>query len=103
MLTEDWKSLLALGGSLLDPDGCRVRAAQSAGDALEACRQHAASLDLLLLGLGLPGMGGRQRLVKTMGMNPKAKVPAASGCSAENIRQVLLDAKAKQVRAKSFR
>ncbi|MBI4797712.1 MAG: response regulator, partial [Desulfarculus sp.] len=81
----------------------RVLTAQSGEEALELYRDQGGGLDLVLMDLGMPGMGGHKALKEILAHNPRAKVIIASGYSAGGQVKDSLESGAAGYVAKPFR
>jgi CheY-like chemotaxis protein len=84
LLVDDEEALRDLGIRILEGAGHKVFTAQSGEDALELYLTRGHQLDLVIMDLGMPGMGGVEALKAIMGINPRAKVLVASGYAAED-------------------
>jgi CheY-like chemotaxis protein len=79
LLVEDADSLRELGREILEEAGYQVVEAASGDAALEALRQHAGSIDLLVTDLVMAGMSGRDLAEQVTAMRPGTKVIYMSG------------------------
>lgn len=80
LLVDDEKTIRELGKEMLGKYGYRVVTASSGEDALGAYDKE--KIDLVLLDLDMPGMGGNRCLREIIDRNPDAKIIIASGYSA---------------------
>lgn len=85
LLVDDEETLLAITGDIFQQYGYRTRTAGSGEEAIEAYRDHGAEIDLVLMDLGMPGMGGKKCLEILRQMNPSVKVIVASGYGGDDI------------------
>jgi PAS domain S-box-containing protein len=83
LLVDDEKALLELGEAILARAGYTVITAQGGEEALELYRREADSVDLVVMDLGMPGMGGYKCLQQMLAIKPQTKVLIASGYSAQ--------------------
>ena len=83
LLVDDEESILEIGRELLTRVGYRVMEARSGEEALELLSQNDEKVDLVILDLSMPGMGGHQALLRLRESKPDAKVIIASGFSAK--------------------
>jgi CheY-like chemotaxis protein len=83
LLVDDEESILEVGRSVLTHYGYTVVTAASGEAALEAYRTRPGEIDLVVLDLGMPGMGGRKCLTELFAFDPRVKVLIASGYSAD--------------------
>jgi CheY-like chemotaxis protein len=103
LLVDDEQTLRAFGARTLERQGYRVLAAASGEEALEIYQSPGAEVDLVLLDLGMPGMGGFKALRAILEINPRAKVVIASGYSPDQQVKEALEAGACAYVAKPFR
>jgi PAS domain S-box-containing protein len=90
LLVDDEESLRQVGQEFLEIEGYTVITAASGEDALEIYREHQNKVDLVILDLIMPGMGGRACLKTILQINPKQKVIIVSGFSADaQVREVV--------------
>ncbi|MCB2228263.1 MAG: response regulator [Desulfarculaceae bacterium] len=83
LLADDVAAVRQVEAQKLERMGYRVLAVSSGEEALNLYRERGKEIDLVILDLGMPGMGGRNALKAILGLNPKAKVLIASGYAAE--------------------
>lgn len=74
---EDW--IRDLVGKMLLKCGYKIIEADSGEKALETYNSKQEKIDLIILDLGMPGMGGHNCLIKLKSLNPDVKVIIASG------------------------
>lgn len=81
LIADDEKSITELYASALKEFGYQVITAQNGEDALEifSCRKN--RIDLVILDLGMPGMGGFKCMLEMKKINPDIKILVASGYS----------------------
>lgn len=103
LLVDDEKPILEVGKSILQQFGYKIATASSGEEALEIYDQPDADIDLVILDLGMPGMGGRACLEKLLRINPEVKVIIASGYSVDGQAQDILDLGAKGFVGKPYR
>jgi PAS domain S-box-containing protein len=82
LLVDDEEAIRELGAELLENMGYRVIKASSGEEALEYYRQANDEVDLVVLDLGMPGMGGHKCIKALLEISPGLKVLIASGYSA---------------------
>ncbi|MFW6177773.1 MAG: hybrid sensor histidine kinase/response regulator [Desulfohalobiaceae bacterium] len=75
---------------VLDRSGYRVLVASSGEEALNMYFGYEQEIDLVILDLSMPGMGGRKCLLDILARDPEAKVLVASGYFAESKGQEML-------------
>ncbi len=81
LLVDDEASLLEVGQRSLSEKGYSVVTAASGEEALEVYRDQVLAIDLVIMDLSMPGMGGHKALQEILALNPQAKVLIASGYS----------------------
>jgi two-component system, cell cycle sensor histidine kinase and response regulator CckA len=91
LLVDDEESLRQVGQEFLEIQGYTVITAATGEEALEIYKRRQASVDLVLLDLIMPGMGGRACLKKILQLNPSQKVVIASGFSANAQAQEVIE------------
>jgi CheY-like chemotaxis protein len=79
LLAEDEDAVRRLVREMLERLGYTVLEAGSGVEALELCREHPGSIDLLLTDLVMPRMGGRQLAQRAAELRPRMPVLYMSG------------------------
>ncbi len=79
LLTDDEEPIRDLGQEVLSRFGYNVITAPDGETALSVLEQKKDEIDLIILDLLMPGMGGEKCLEKILEMNPGAKVLLSSG------------------------
>jgi PAS domain S-box-containing protein len=102
LVVDDERSLRDISSQVLESHGYRVLTAASGEEALEVYRQQAGEVDLVLLDLIMPGMGGNKALQAILALNPSARVVIASGYSANGHVKVALEGGAAGFLAKPY-
>lgn len=103
LLVDDEQALREIGTRTLQEAGYRVLTASSGEEALETYRAKGGSIDLVIMDLGMPGMGGHKCLLELMAMAPRARVIIASGYAANGPVKTCLESGAVGYVAKPFR
>jgi PAS domain S-box-containing protein len=85
LLVDDEKLILDIGEELLSRHGYTVMRAESAEQALQIFRERREKIDLVLMDLGMPGMGGEQCLKQLKTVSPEIRVIVASGYAGHKI------------------
>jgi PAS domain S-box-containing protein len=79
LLVDDENFILEIGEEMLRSHGYNVIRAESGEEALEIFRARSEEIDLVVMDLGMPGMGGEQCLQELKAIAPEIKVIVASG------------------------
>lgn len=79
LVVDDESQLLKVNSELLVQGGYNVLTASSGEDAVELYGRQGKDIDLVIMDLGMPGMGGRKALQEILKMDPEAKVVISSG------------------------
>jgi CheY-like chemotaxis protein len=103
LLVDDEQALRDLGSQVLEDMGYRVLTAANGEQALETYQSPGPRIDLVVMDLGMPGMGGHKALQAILALNPQAKVVIASGYSANGQVKASLDSGGAGFVAKPFR
>ena len=89
LVVDDEATVRSISRDLLTGQGYVVLTATSGEEALKVYSENRDRIELVILDLGMPGMGGLKCLEKLMEMDPSAKVIIASGYNDPNqIRRV---------------
>ncbi|MFH1033022.1 MAG: PAS domain S-box protein [Pseudomonadota bacterium] len=105
LLVDDEPPLLEVGSRILGGAGYQVLTAHSGEEALEALEalgRQGRGVDLVVLDLSMPGMGGHRCLEGILLQNPLARVLVASGYSSEGMASQALEAGAAGFVAKPY-
>ncbi|MGE5799650.1 MAG: response regulator [Syntrophaceae bacterium] len=103
IIVDDEPDILDIGQNTLEQFGYTVLMARSGEEALEIYSRQGNRIDLVILDLGMPGMGGEKCLQDLLRMNPSVKVLIASGYAATQTVQGILEAGATGFMAKPYR
>ncbi|MGV8081064.1 MAG: PAS domain S-box protein [Syntrophales bacterium] len=80
LMVDDNSSLLEIGQDMLGAFGYRVMTAESGEEAVELFRREMDRIDLVLLDMIMPGMGGAKCMEEILRLKPDAKIVISSGC-----------------------
>lgn len=83
LLVEDEEDLRELGRTILTRGGYEVLVARSGEQALEIHSREGVRIDLVVLDINMPGMGGRKCYRELVRLDPEVKVIIASGYALE--------------------
>ena len=81
LLVDDDEALRNLGQRILSPLGYKSLLAETGEEALRVYQEKGAAIDLIILDISMPGMGGHKCLQELLKINPKVKVVISSGYS----------------------
>ncbi len=79
LLVDDEESILEIASDILERHGYETVAAVSGEQALDIYGAEKDRIDLVVLDLNMPGMGGKKCLMALKELNPKAKIVVATG------------------------
>ncbi|RJP81411.1 MAG: response regulator, partial [Desulfobacteraceae bacterium] len=85
LTVDDEDGVIRILERMLNKLGYHAIPADSGEKALEIYQEKQEEIDLVILDLGMPGMGGHQCLKKLIEMNPQVKIIVASGYSAKGL------------------
>jgi nitrogen-specific signal transduction histidine kinase len=103
LVVDDEDVILEVVKEALQFYGYKVLAANSGEEALKVHSQKADSIDLTILDVGMPGMGGIRCLQELKSRNPKVKVLVASGYSLNGRLKDIREQGAAEFIAKPYR
>ncbi len=103
LVVDDEEALRGLCSRFLSDQGYTVGQASSGEEALRLFEEQGRRLDLVIMDLGMPGMGGHKALKEMLALNPRAKVIIASGYAAGVQVKDALESGASGYVAKPFR
>jgi PAS domain S-box-containing protein len=90
LLVDDEQAILYMSSEFLNRAGYDLIKASTGEEGLNLFRQNKDRIDLVILDIGMPGMGGKRALAEFMRIDPKVKVLIASGYSQrETVEEVL--------------
>jgi len=90
LVVDDEETIRLLVKDILEEIGYRVLSAGDGGQAVELFRERNAEIDLVILDMTMPGMGGRETFEKLKEMNPRVRAILSTGYSEdERARQML--------------
>ncbi|MDD2273495.1 MAG: response regulator [Desulfuromonadaceae bacterium] len=89
MLVDDEVALLTVGAALLEAMGFSVVTASNGSDAVEIYRQQQSGIDLVIMDLVMPGMGGVEAYRELRKIDSVVPVMICSGYGAESVEDVI--------------
>jgi CheY-like chemotaxis protein len=102
LLVDDEQYIRELGVELLTDVGYEVLTATDGENAVELYRKEQKRIDLVILDLVIPGMGGKKCYEEILKINPLAKILIVSGYSVNGPGQEAMEAGAKGFIGKPF-
>jgi PAS domain S-box-containing protein len=102
LLVDDERAIRQMGAELLTRFGYTVSTAASGEEALALYQRQQGNLDLVILDLIMPGMGGRRCLDALLRLDPQVRVLIASGYSVDEATRNAIEDKAKGFVRKPF-
>ena len=103
LLVDDDESVRTLGQEMLAKIGHKVITATSGEKALKLYKSKQDEIDLIMLDLLMPGMGGHKCLERLLKINPEAKILIASGHSGKDTNNDEIEARAKGFVSKPYK
>ncbi len=103
LVVDDEDAVRSLGRDLLSNKGYEVYTAVSGEEAVSLYEEIGESIDLVILDLSMPGMGGKKCLERLLELDPKVKSIIASGYSGRDQAQKAEKAGAMGFLAKPYR
>jgi PAS domain S-box-containing protein len=102
LIVDDDDEIRDLARELLEDSGYQVLSAASGEQALEIFKEHTREIDLVVMDLNMPGMGGRKCTTEMLSIDPSVKVLVASGYSAVGHGREALEFGAKDFISKPY-
>jgi two-component system, cell cycle sensor histidine kinase and response regulator CckA len=102
LIVDDDDEIRDLTRELMEDNGYQVLSAASGEKALEIFKQKPDDIDLVLMDLNMPGMGGRKCTTEMISIEPSVKVLVASGYSAVGHGREALEFGARDFISKPF-
>ncbi|MEW6265757.1 MAG: PAS domain S-box protein [Thermodesulfobacteriota bacterium] len=103
LLVDDEEAILETARTILEENGYCVLTAESGEEAISLYRQEKGRIDLIILDLNMPGMGGYSCLKEILSLNPEARILISSGYSANGQAKASLESGAKGFIGKPYR
>ncbi len=91
LLVDDDDSIRTLGETILSTFGYSVLLADNGEKGLELYQRKQRQIDLIILDMIMPGMGGKKCLEELLKINPNVQVIIASGYSDDEINRDIMD------------
>ncbi len=103
LVVDDEKSVLETVQDALKLSGYAPITANSGEEALEVYEENPGRIDLIILDLGMPGMGGRKCLAELLKIDSKVRILISSGYSANGLVKDTLESGARGFIGKPYR
>lgn len=103
LIIDDEESIRALASEAMERFGYTVTTASSGEEAVEIYSEKHNIIDLVILDIGMPGMGGYKCLQEIIRIEPHAKVIIASGYSGDGAIKKFLETGASAYVGKPYR
>ncbi|RPI79100.1 MAG: response regulator [Desulfobacteraceae bacterium] len=100
LFVDDESDILKIGREILEKHGYEVHTAQNGEEALKQYNRF--KIDLVILDVGMPGMGGIKCLQQIMALDPKAKILICSGYAPSDLVRKALELGAADYLTKPF-
>jgi CheY-like chemotaxis protein len=91
LLVDDEEMIVDAGKEMLEEIGYRVMTATDGKEAIDAFRKKRGEIDLIILDMVMPGMGGGETYDKLREIDPKIRVLLASGYSMDGQATEILE------------
>jgi PAS domain S-box-containing protein len=91
LFVDDEETILALGSDMLEALGYKVLLAGSGEEALKIYRNHREEIEMVVLDMIMPHMGGGETFDRMREINPGVKVLLSSGYSIDGQAKEILD------------
>ena len=91
LLVDDEEAIMEVGKELLGLIGYRVLIARDGKEAVKTYRKHQDAIDVVILDMVMPGMGGGEAYDRMKKINPDVKVLLSSGFSIDGEASDILD------------
>jgi CheY-like chemotaxis protein len=102
LLVDDEEGVLQVGAAMLRHLGYDVEACRDGNDAIVRYREARAGIDLVILDLQMPHLGGREVLAAMRAIDPRVKALIASGYSVDDEARDIVTSGAKGFLQKPF-
>ncbi len=103
LVVDDEADVLGILQEALERSGYQVLQARSGEEALEIFRGSNGVVELVIMDLGMPGMGGLRCLQEMLSLDPGARIIVATGYSSDGQQKHILQAGARGFIAKPYR
>ena len=91
LLVDDEQVILEVGQDLLEAIGYRVLIARDGNEAIEVYKKNRDEIEIVVLDMVMPGMGGGEAYDRIKGINPDIKILLSSGFSIDGEATEILE------------
>lgn len=91
LLVDDEQIVIDVSTEMLKMIGYKVLAAGGGQDAITLYQKHISEIDIVILDLIMPGMGGKEVFAELYQIDPDVKVVLSSGYSIDGLAREILD------------
>jgi two-component system cell cycle sensor histidine kinase/response regulator CckA len=91
LLIDDEEMIIKVGAELMQELGYKVLTARSGGEAIDVYQKNVDRIDLVVMDMIMPGMGGGETFDKLKSINPDIKVLLSSGYSIDGQASKILE------------
>jgi PAS domain S-box-containing protein len=91
LVVDDEEVILSVCRGILEKLGYRIMVAKSGQEAVERYRENQQEIDLILMDMVMPGMGGEETFDRLRSINPKVRIILSTGFSLEGKAGQLLE------------
>ena len=102
LFVDDDRDLFQLTRDMLDVYNYRTVSAETGEEALEIYQKERTQIDLIILDLNMPGMGGAKCLERLVEIDPSIKIVIATGYMEQGQKEALLRAGASSYATKPY-
>ncbi len=88
LLVDDEEMIRVISRTVLESAGYEVREATDGVEAVEAFREYAAEIDLVILDLVMPRLSGRDAARRLVALDPAVKILLSSGYSTDDVSDI---------------
>jgi CheY-like chemotaxis protein len=91
LLVDDEEMIIDVGSQILENLGYRVLSARSGAEAIEVYRSHQDDINLVILDMIMPDLGGGETYDRLKKINPEIKILLSSGYSIDGQASEIID------------
>jgi CheY-like chemotaxis protein len=102
LLADDEETVLEVTKEILESLGYKVLSAHGGQEAINVYKTDGSKIDLIILDMIMPGMGGGEAFEILKGMNPDVRIILSSGYSADGQAKEILEKGVKAFLQKPF-